>query len=267
MSSSRSKRRSARDRHTGDNDVIAPGHGTANDINRLTRDLDGNLPNTAVLAMMKCEGNGIASNSDSTTPFASPKTSSAWSDFMAEAGPELDSNSAENDAGDVADAANKSNAPPNKKLKMEEGLKVETSSSSDGQTGYNLSVLSAGKMEEKASFGSLVQSGTMDSTFVGRKNLKATDNAVYHLAFPTVLMPLVAITKVCASCNGGTYTLKTNTKISWNAERCHIVCLHSYKFPPYFPNRMYRIIYTLFFTLYHLHTTTTHIPISTCNCD
>jgi len=202
MSSSRSKRRSARDRHTGDNDVIAPGHGTANDINRLTRDLDGNLPNTAVLAMMKCEGNGIASNSDSTTPFASPKTSSAWSDFMAEAGPELDSNSAENDAGDVADAANKSNAPPNKKLKMEEGLKVETSSSSDGQTGYNLSVLSAGKMEEKASFGSLVQSGTMDSTFVGRKNLKATDNAVYHLAFPTVLMPLVAITKVCASCNG-----------------------------------------------------------------
>lgn len=201
MSSSRSKRRSARDRHTGDNDVIAPGHGTANDINRLTRDLDGNLPNTAVLAMMKCEGNGIASNSDSTTPFASPKTSSAWSDFMAEAGPELDSNSGEND---VADAANKSNALPNKKLKMEEGLKVETSSSSDGQTGYNLSVLSAVKMEGKTSFGSLVQSRTMDSTLIGRKNLKATDNAVYHLAFPTVLMPLVAITKVCASCNGGT---------------------------------------------------------------
>lgn len=204
MSSSRSTRRSARDR--GSKDIIAPGHGTANDINRLTRDLDGNLPNNAVLAMMRCEGNGIASKSDSTTPFASPKTSSAWSDFMAEAGPELDSNSAENDAGDVADAANKSNAPPNKKLKMEEGLKVEktSSSSSDGQTSYNLSVLSAGKMEEKTPFGSLVQSGTMDSTMIGRKNLKSTDNAVYHLAAPTVLMPSVAITKVCASCNGGT---------------------------------------------------------------
>jgi hypothetical protein len=49
-----------------------------------------------------------------------------------------------------------------------------------------------------------VQCGTMDSTLVGRKNLKATDQAVYHLSVPTVLMPLIAISKVCTSCNAGT---------------------------------------------------------------
>ena len=84
---------------------------------------------------------------------------------------------------------------------MEKGL--ESSLASDGQAEYDLSALSVKKMQENKSFGSLVQSGTMDSTMIGRKNLKSTDQEVYHLAFPTVLMPKVAITKVCTSCNAG----------------------------------------------------------------
>lgn len=188
-----STRRSARNR--GSKDIVAPGHGTANDISRPTRDLGGSLNSTAVLAMMNCEGNGIASGDAAAAPFASPKTSSAWADFMAEAGPMSESNSAEKNDADVV---NKSE-PPNKKLKMEKGL--ESSLASDGQAEYDLSALSVKKMQKNKSFGSLVQSGTMDSTMIGRKNLKSTDQEVYHLAFPTVLMPKVAITKVCTSCN------------------------------------------------------------------
>jgi hypothetical protein len=189
-SSSRPSRRSARKR---DNDVVAPGGGTTNDINRLTRDLGGAIPSTAVLAMMKSEGSGVTSEDSAAVPFASPKTSSAWSDFMAENA----------DTGPTATAtATKSEQPPNKKLKMEEGPdKKKSSSSSDGQAAdYELK----SEDTEANPFGSLVQCGTMDSTLVGRKNLKATDRAVYHLSVPTVLMPLVAITKVCTSCNSGT---------------------------------------------------------------
>lgn len=191
-----STRRSARNR--GSKDIVAPGYGTANDISRLTRDLGGSLNSTAVLAMMNCEGNGIASNGDAAAaPFASPKTSSAWADFMADAGPMSESNSTETNDANAFDKSE----PPNKKLKMEEGLESKTSLTSNGQAKYDLSVISVQKMQENTQFGSLVQSGTMDSTMIGRKNLKSTDQEVYHLAFPTVLMPKVAITKVCTSCN------------------------------------------------------------------
>ena len=196
MSSSRPSRRSARKR---DNDVVAPGGGTTNDINRLTRDLGGALPSNAVLAMMKSEGSGVTSEDSAAVPFASPKTSSAWSDFMAEnadTGPTATATA-------TATATKSSEHPPNKKLKMEDGLdkKESSSSSSDGQAAdYELKT----EDTEASPFGSLVQCGTMDSTLVGRKNLKATDRAVYHLSVPTVLMPLVAITKVCTSCNSGT---------------------------------------------------------------
>ena len=192
----RPTRRSSRSR--GTNETVAPGFGTNSDINSLTRDLGGSLPRNAVLAMMQSEGRGVAGasegNTDAAASSASPKTSSAWADFIQEDGGPLDSTGA---AGST-DAA-KSNEPPNKKLKMEDGLGA--SSSSGGKVEYELSALTSTEKKEE-SYGSLVQSGTLDSTLVGRKNLKATDKAVYHLAVPTVLMPLVAITKVCASCNG-----------------------------------------------------------------
>lgn len=185
----RSTRRSSRNR--GTNDIVAPGFGTNSDINQLTRDLGGSLPRNAVLAMMQSEGRGLAAESSGgAAPFASPKTSSAWADFLQEEGGSA-----------VAAASSKSSdskAPPAKKLKMESSS--SSSSSSSEKADYDLSALSSSS-SDKDSFGSLVQSGTMDSTMVGRKNLKSTDKAVYHLAVPTVLMPKIAITKVCASCN------------------------------------------------------------------
>jgi len=194
----RSTRRSSRNR--GTNDIVAPGFGTNSDVNQLTRDLGGNLPRNAVLAMMQSEGRGLAgasegssnNNGDSTAPFASPQTSSAWADFLQE-----EAGSAVASASKTESIA-KSNEPPAKKLKMEEGPASSSSSSGD-KVGYDLSTLLSEKNE--GSYGSLVQIGTMDSTLVGRKNLKATDKAVYHLAVPTVLMPMVAIVKVCTSCN------------------------------------------------------------------
>ena len=198
MPPTRSTRRSARERTS--KDVIAPGFGTASDINRLTRDLGGGLPRNAVLSMMCAEGRGINSSStNSTVPFTSPKTSSAWADFIQEEG--VSNALSTNDA--IASTAAKSNEPPSKKLKMEEGLDA-TSSTSIGETEYDLSALSTQKKEEPLPYGSLVQSGTLDSTLVGRKSLKSTDQAVYHLAVPTVLLPSVKITKVCTSCNAGT---------------------------------------------------------------
>jgi hypothetical protein len=181
--------------------VIAPGYGTKEDIRRLTNDLGGGLNEKAVLAMMRSEGRGIQSESaggttetpskgSATLPFASPGTSNAWADFIQEEG--------------VSNVL--SFEPSSKKQKTDEVNSSSTSvaaasrPSSGGQVDYDLSVLTS-KSSTSLPFGSLVQAGTLDSTCIGRKNLKSSDDAVYHLNVPTVLLPKVAITKVCTSCN------------------------------------------------------------------
>lgn len=192
-------RRSARSR--GSDEVIAPGYGTKEDIRRLTNDLGGGLNEKAVLAMMRSEGRGIQSESAAGTtetpskggsglPFSSPGTSSAWADFIQEEG--------------VSNVLNFE--PTSKKQKTDDVnpsstfAAVATSKpSSSGQVDYDLSVLT--KVEKTLPFGSLVQAGTLDTTFIGRKNLKSSDNALYHLNVPTVLLPKIAITRVATSCN------------------------------------------------------------------
>ena len=79
---------------------------------------------------------------------------------------------------------------------------------------YDLSILrdasgSAKKSTKKnksagSTFGSLVQSGTLDATMIGRKTLpksSAEAQSIQHLVVPTVLLPKIAITKVFSSCN------------------------------------------------------------------
>jgi hypothetical protein len=224
----RSTRRSSRNR--GTNDIVAPGFGTNSDVNQLARDLGGSLPRNAVLAMMQSEGRGLVGASegsgnatgDSAPPFASPKTSSAWADFLQEEGGTAVA------SGSKTESSAKSNEPPAKKLKMEDGL-PSSSSSSGEKAEYDLSTLASDKDEE--SYGSLVQTGTMDSTLVGRKNLKATDKAVYHLSVPTVLMPKVAISKVFTSCNAA-HTIaidKSNQAYGWGrVSDCKIYYCVSY---------------------------------------
>jgi alpha-tubulin suppressor-like RCC1 family protein len=63
---------------------------------------------------------------------------------------------------------------------------------------YDLTPLSKKK---SLPYGSLVQSGTMDTTLVGRKNLKTDETAIYHLTVPHSLMPKIAITSVFTSCS------------------------------------------------------------------
>lgn len=190
--SSRS-RRSARKR--GSNEVIAPGLGTKNDIARLTSDLGSTLPENAVLAMMRAEGRGIRGESSAAAvpgtptkadtgesdPFTSPSTSNMWADFIQEEGMNSTSNG-------------KSNDNPSKKIKTD---RSETPSS--GKVMYDLAALKTAK--KSLPFGSLVQAGTLDFTIVGRQRIAAADTSVYHLTVPTVLMPSIAITRVCTSCN------------------------------------------------------------------
>jgi Regulator of chromosome condensation (RCC1) repeat len=189
MSSSRA-RRSARNR--GSNEVIAPGLGTKSDIARLTSDLGSTLPETAVLAMMRSEGRGIRSataaaaapntptkSGGDAMPFASPTTSNMWADFIQEEG-----------VSKLAGTTSNADEPPKKKAKS-----IKLSSKVD----YDVSVLT--QKEKSPTFGSLVQTGTLDSNLVGRQRLGANETAVYHLTVPTVLLPSVAITKVFTSCN------------------------------------------------------------------
>mmetsp|Transcript_30071 Transcript_30071/g.73055 ORF Transcript_30071/g.73055 Transcript_30071/m.73055 type:complete len:703 (-) Transcript_30071:133-2241(-) len=85
-------------------------------------------------------------------------------------------------------------------------------SKSSGPVEYDLSglaaIISTKKSSKKkaatsddTSAGSLVQSGTLDSTFIGRKKFSMDETALYHLVVPSVLLPKVPITKVCTGCN------------------------------------------------------------------
>jgi alpha-tubulin suppressor-like RCC1 family protein len=195
--SSRSNRRSARNRK----EIVAPGFGTASDIQRLSQELGGSLPVAAVTAMMRAEGRGIRGKSDDSSadapnPLTSPGTSNAWANFMQEEGV------ASNLFGGGS-ASQQEPEPSNKRRKTDDSSTKPASSAalaSGGKLDYELAVLAA-STEKSASFGSLVQSGTMDTTVVGRKSVKSTEEAVYHLNVPHSLMPKIAITKVFTSCN------------------------------------------------------------------
>lgn len=187
--SSRSNRRSARNRK----EIVAPGFGTKDDIQRLSHDLNFNA--NAVTAMMRSEGRGIRGKSEADetapNPLTSPGTSNAWADFMMEEGA---MGAASNlFAGGNDDSTAQEDEPARKKSKKDAPERV-----AGDKLEYDLTPLT-----EKKSLphGALVQSGTMDTTVVGRKNLKSDETAVYHLTVPHSLMPKVAITSVFTSCN------------------------------------------------------------------
>jgi alpha-tubulin suppressor-like RCC1 family protein len=203
-----STRRSTRSRSSKDKEIVAPGFGTAADVQRLSADLGGSLPVNAVQAMMQSQGRGIRgkSSEEESNPLTSPKTSNAWADFIQEEGV---STTALN-FGETTKAP-EDEEPDSKRQRKEAegGATTATATTAAASTSdvfeYDLDVLTtttAAATSEEDSFGSLVQSGTLDSTLVGRKPLKSTDEAVYHLNVPSVLLPSIAITKVFASCNG-----------------------------------------------------------------
>jgi alpha-tubulin suppressor-like RCC1 family protein len=197
--SGRASRRSTRNRSSKDKEIVAPGFGTSADVARLSQDLGGSLPVNAVQAMMQSQGRGIRGKSeaaDTSNPLASPQTSSAWADFIHEEGVKLNF--------DGAKKASSEEEPLSKRRKTADKFRASqgnASSTTPENVEYDLSILSSNTQDTKDTFGSLVQSGTLDSRLVGRKPLKATDEAVFHLNVPHVLLPKIAITKVCTSCN------------------------------------------------------------------
>ncbi|CAJ1946218.1 unnamed protein product [Cylindrotheca closterium] len=206
--SARSNRRSSRARR-GSGEIVAPGYGTKADVQKLQKDLGGALPVIAVTAMLRSEGRGIrgASDPDVTTTV---QTSSAWADFIHDEG-----------AGTISFgmAGSTSEEPASKKQKTDEGNAADPQEQSD----YDLSVLVPSK--KKAPTGTLVQCGTLDSSVIGRKAIKSTETAVYHLNIPTSLLPKVAIAKVCTSCNAS-HTIaidRANQAYGWG--RNEALCL------------------------------------------
>ena len=216
--SSRSSRRSARNRST--KEVVAPGFGTTGDVERLSRDLGGNLPTNAVQAMMQSQGRGIrakgggdddddagAGAGGAAADLTSPKSSNAWADFIQEEG--VGSLLNFDNAAAAAAAAKKEEEPSHKKRRKDDEPQTKTKKAAavidyTGPKEYDLSVLTTTQLSENnKEYGSLVQSGTLDSTLVGRKGLKASDGEaeIYHLTVPHVLLPKIAITQVCTSCN------------------------------------------------------------------
>ena len=184
--SSRSNRRSARTRK----EIVAPGFGTKDDIQRLSHELNFNA--NAVTAMMRSEGRGIRgrSDNDASNPLTSPGTSNTWADFMMEEGA----------MGAASNLFGSSTKPSDEEEPARKKTKSDSSSTAviGGALDYDLTPLAKKK---SLPFGSLVQSGTMDTTVVGRKNVKSDETAIYHLAVPHSLMPKVAIISVFASCN------------------------------------------------------------------
>ena len=160
------------------NEVIAPGFGTRQDLERLARDLssDSVFPVAAVQAMMESRGRGIRSSRRSgdaaaaaSAPVTSTPVSSAWADFMKEEGV--------NDASQGTDS----------KRSAADSDEANPASSTTGNRTYTLAL---GKdKKKKKSCGLLVQAGTLEWTVVGRtKNFNW--DAAYTLTAPTILSGL-----------------------------------------------------------------------------
>jgi len=177
QSSSSRRRRSAR--VVEQNPIVAPGYGTRKDLLRLANELsEGSgtvLPVEAVEAMMKSRGRGIRKRGEEEKEEAVAATpvSNAWADFMAEEGV---------------------TAEPNKSSPTASGSKKRQ---------YLLPIgLERAKKKAKTAKikgGILLQTGTLDSSVVGRSKVK--DAAPYHLTVPTSIMPKTRIAHVFASCN------------------------------------------------------------------
>ena len=201
-----SGRRSSRNRKEN-SEIVAPGFGTSSDISKLSRDLGGGkMSKKVVTAVMRSEGRGIRGRSQAEdNPLTSPQTSSAWADFLQEEGGGVSSSVLN------FDTSAKDEEPSNKRRKTEKSV----APASSGKVEYDLSVLTTASKSPPC--GALVQSGTLDSTLVGRKSIKSTDEAVYHLNIPTSLLPKISIAKVCTSCNAAHAIAidKSNNAYGW----------------------------------------------------
>ncbi len=165
------KRRTRTKSPTASSEVVAPGGGTQNDVNKLAKNLG--LPNDAVSAILNCEGNGIPGGSSSRVSRSSigsggsnsnPVVSSAWADFMSEEG--------FGGGTTTTAAATEDENESNKRTKVDDDAAKSNKSDNTGGNAaaeestpreYELPIL-----RHMPSPGILAQTGTLDSVIVGR---------------------------------------------------------------------------------------------------
>lgn len=174
-------------RVSSEDTVIAPGFGTQRDLEKLARDLsDGGdtIPVEAVKAMMESRGGGIRrstkNSAASEQKVASTPISSAWADFMQEEG--------------VTTAAA---ADTTTKRQLEEPANdtIGAKQTTTGSRKYQLPKKKTNKKSKtKTPSGVLVQTGTLDSSIVGRT--RTAPRPFLSLEVPTRILPGVRIAKV-----------------------------------------------------------------------
>jgi len=173
------RKRRTRTKSPTASEIVAPGGGTQNDVNKLAKNLG--LPNDAVAAILNSEGNGLPSSRASRSSLggagtggasSNPVVSSAWADFMSDEG--FGGSTAASTSA-TADASES-----NKRVKTDDYPKVNEVVDESAPREYDLPI-----RRHLPSPGLLAQTGTLDSVIVGRTKRALTE--VEDLQEPTIL--------------------------------------------------------------------------------
>jgi hypothetical protein len=250
-----SSRRSSRARSSGATKgaIVAAGNMTKKDIAKLTKELnevdpaENPMSEKLVTAIMNCDGGGIngeevktpsKSGSGSGNPLTSPGTTSAWASFMQEEGVSLSTSSAPSTAVGSSRSATKRDAQQDAADKKKKQAALSTSN--DGDVQYDFEGLAAfddnaattssrKKLKLSATTGTLVQTGTLDPTMVGRSRLDKEDaEEPYHLTLPTIILPKIAIASVAASCSAAHAVAIDANGTAYGWGRNEQVCTYEY---------------------------------------
>jgi Regulator of chromosome condensation (RCC1) repeat len=194
-------------RNNNSDPIIAPGFGTAKDINRLAQQLsDGSdikLTSENIICMMKSRGTSATrrstrGQSDENAEAAAAATASAstgaWADFMKEEGGVVDDTATSNKKRDQPDPQSSDTA----KVQEKKAKVTATTSTATTSTGTN----DDDDESTERHYGVLCQTGTLDSAIVGRKKGNMENPPTYNLLQPTRILPIkIRIRSVHTSSN------------------------------------------------------------------
>jgi len=211
------RKRRTRTKSPTNAEIVAPGGGTQSDVNKLAKHLG--LSGNAVSSILNCEGSGVASrisrsstnNEEGAGNAGAGATSSAWADFMNEEGfgagdaptPSTTAPAATSTATSTSNNTTTDEKDSNKKLKTNENEQQPKATSTNTESKKSTSpppsskpTIKSSAVDEQRDYqlpitvptptpGILAQSGTLDSTTIGRT--KRTLSETYDLQEPTIL--------------------------------------------------------------------------------
>jgi len=176
------KRRSS-NKSPSNSEVVAPGGGTQEDVNKLAKNLG--MEANAVVEILNSEGSGVASarrsrSSGSGVEGSAPVVdSSAWSDFMNDGAKDKDKDDEGDDSKDTAPAREGASAPKRAKKDVSASAAVVADNGDVGKE-YALPI-----EPKKSEPGILAQTGSLDAKMVGRT--KRPLKELFDLQEPTLL--------------------------------------------------------------------------------